>query len=105
MSPARGASWWRAGTAASPSGTPVVATPNPGALEVLDGGRYGLIVPPGRLGEELLALLMDRGRRDALAEKGLHRAQNFTWDTVAARYETLYAEVVNGRSARRSKAA
>jgi len=87
------------------SGTPVVATPNPGALEVLDGGRYGLIVPPGRLGEELLALLLDRGRRHALAEKGLRRAQDFTWDTVVARYEALYAEVMNGRSARGSKAA
>ena len=87
------------------SGTPVVATPNPGALEVLDGGRYGLIVPPSRLGEELLALLMDRGRREALAEKGVLRAQNFTWDTVVARYEALYAEVVNGRPARGSKAA
>ena len=102
MSPARGAIWWRGGTGASPSGTPVVATPNPGALEVLDGGRYGLIVPPSRPGEELLALLMDRGRREALAEKGLLRAQEFTWDKVMARYEALYAEVVDGRQARGS---
>ncbi|MER3405656.1 MAG: hypothetical protein C4289_11280, partial [Chloroflexota bacterium] len=32
-------------------GTPVVATPNPGALEVLEGGRYGVIVSPAGLEE------------------------------------------------------
>lgn len=81
------------------SGTPVVATPNLGALEVLAGGQYGVIASASRLGEELLSLLMDRGRREALAAKGLLRAQDFRWDRVVARYEALYAEVVAGKAA------
>src|SRR5581483_8941283 len=42
------------------SGTPVVATPNPGSLEVLDGGRCGVIVDPDELGDALIALLRDQ---------------------------------------------
>jgi glycosyltransferase involved in cell wall biosynthesis len=33
------------------SGTPVVATPNVGAREVLDDGKYGVIAPPAELGD------------------------------------------------------
>lgn len=86
------------------SGTPVVTTPNPGALEVLAGGRYGVIAPPSRLGEELLTLLRDSGRREALAQAGLVRAQDFRWETIVARYEALYAEVVGAKQARRENA-
>lgn len=82
------------------SGTPVVTTPNPGALEVLAGGRYGVIAPASRLGEELLTLLRDSGRREALTEAGLVRAQDFRWNTIVARYEALYAEVVAQKPAR-----
>jgi len=86
------------------SGTPVVTTPNPGALEVLGGGRYGVITPASRLGEELLSLLVDRDRREEIAAKGLVRAQDFRWDTVVAQYEALYDQVVDGRRARGSDA-
>jgi glycosyltransferase involved in cell wall biosynthesis len=88
------------------SGTPVVATPNPGAEEVLRGGACGDIVPPASLGEELLALLGDSGRRDALARAGRIRARDFRWDGVARQYEELYTEAiarnvaVQGRHAR-----
>lgn len=72
------------------SGTPVVATPNPGALEVLDNGRYGLITNARVLGRELVDLLGDAPRRAALARMGLERARAFDWETVTEQYEALY---------------
>lgn len=83
------------------SGTPVVATPNPGAYEVLGGGSCGDIVPPASLGQELLALLGDAGRRDALARAGRIRARDFRWDGVARQYEELYAEAIAETASRR----
>jgi glycosyltransferase involved in cell wall biosynthesis len=74
-------------------GTPVVATPNPGACEVLDGGRYGLLVPAGALGHALVALLQDGAQHAALAAAGLARAAAYGWDTIAAAYEAVYYEV------------
>lgn len=75
------------------SGTPVVATPNPGALEVLDNGRYGRIVPHGQLGEALLGLLQDEPERRRLAAAGLGRAQTYDWSTIVKQYEALYQEL------------
>lgn len=76
------------------SGTAVVATPNPGAVEVTDGGRYGLLVDERRLGGTLVALLRSPDRREALAEAGLRRAQRYGWERIAAAYEELYREVI-----------
>src|SRR5262249_15791091 len=83
------------------SGTAVVSTPNAGALEVLAGGRYGVITSAGRLGESVLALLRDCARRKRLAEAGLLRAQDFEWDRVVDRYEAVYAAVVGRRRTRK----
>lgn len=76
------------------SGTPVVTTPNPGAVEVLDHGRYGIITPASNLGETLLELLRDPDRRKELASVALLRAEDFRWDKVAAQYEELYARAL-----------
>jgi glycosyltransferase involved in cell wall biosynthesis len=75
-------------------GTPVVATPNPGTSELLDGGRYGLLVPPAELGHALAALLADLPRRTALATAGLARAAAYSWERIAARHEALYADLL-----------
>jgi glycosyltransferase involved in cell wall biosynthesis len=82
------------------SGTPVLATPNPGAEELLRGGAYGAIVQPASLGAELLALLASRSRRQALAEAGRTRAADFRWEGVAADYEDLYAEAIAAKKPR-----
>ena len=79
------------------SGTPVVATPNPGALEVLDHGRYGIITPASGLGTTLLELLGDPDRRVKLANAALVRAEDFRWDKVASQYEELYARALGQR--------
>jgi len=79
------------------SGTPVVATPNPGAMEVTDGGRYGLLSEDRELGQTLLEILGDAGRRIQMCRVGLERACDFGWDRICAEYEALYeadAEII-----------
>jgi glycosyltransferase involved in cell wall biosynthesis len=82
------------------SGTPVVATPNPGALEVLANGQFGVISSAGNLGEALLGLLGDPRRREALATAGRMRAEDFRWGKVAAQYELVYADALDRQSRR-----
>ncbi len=75
------------------SGTPVVATYNVGADEVLEGGRCGVITSDAELGSALRTLLGDAARLADSAERGLKRAQQFDWALVAASYESAYERV------------
>lgn len=77
-------------------GTAVVATPNVGAMEVLDRGRYGRVADLPELGDALLALLKDDAARAAAVQKGLERAQEFDWSRIVE----AYTAPVKGRSAR-----
>ncbi|MEM1108227.1 MAG: glycosyltransferase family 4 protein [Planctomycetota bacterium] len=72
------------------SGTPVVATPNRGAREVLEDGESGCLVKDDQLGPQLLELLRDEEKRDELRQKGLERAACFGWDRICEAYEALY---------------
>jgi phosphatidylinositol alpha-mannosyltransferase len=76
------------------SGTPVVATSNPGSVEVLEGGRVGRIVDDDELGPELVRLLEHEGERRRLAAVGLERARQYGWATVAERYTAHYDELL-----------
>ncbi|MBI3979831.1 MAG: glycosyltransferase family 4 protein [Chloroflexi bacterium] len=76
------------------SGTPVVATPNAGAREVLDGGAFGRICGDRALGEALVGLLADPSQRRELADRGHARVQRFGWDRVVPRYEAIYQSLV-----------
>jgi len=80
-------------------GTPVIATPNDGAREVLGDGLYGIIVEADRLGKALAALLRDRIRREEMAARGLARARNFDLAAVSEQYEELFEQLV-GRPGR-----
>ena len=73
------------------SGTAVVASPNPGAREVLRDGKDGEIADDGHLGAALIALLGSPQARQALECAGPTRAADFSWQQVASQYETLYA--------------
>jgi len=79
------------------SGTAVVATPNPGAREVLGDGRFGRVVADDGLGDALVELLEVPGRRHAMARAGLARSVDYDWDVVAAAYESLYEELLTAR--------
>ena len=76
------------------SGTAVIASPNPGAREVLRGGEDGLVVEDGLLGAALVDLLGDPQRRRDLECAGPVRAGDFSWERVAGRYEELYAGLI-----------
>jgi glycosyltransferase involved in cell wall biosynthesis len=76
------------------AGTPVLATHNPGANYLLDGGRYGELVEPSDLGRVLLELLTDSERRDRLSKLGIERATAFSWDNVCETYEAAYRDAI-----------
>ncbi len=87
-------------------GTPVVATPNSGARELLEDGKWGVLAPESELGPALLSLLNDATRRQSLAELGLERAKEFALERVVDAYEALFASLINGdeeRSYRRGQ--
>lgn len=73
------------------SGTPVVASPNPGAREVTREGQDGMVVEDARLGATLVELLTDDRKREDLAARGLERARDFSWERVCQQYEEVYA--------------
>lgn len=77
------------------SGLPVVATPNDGAVEVLDRGACGRICTDVELGDTLTDLLCDESERKRLAALGLSRAIEFAWPSVVARYERIYLKLTS----------
>jgi phosphatidylinositol alpha-mannosyltransferase len=78
-------------------GTPVVATPNPGSLEVLDQGRYGLITDIREIGPTLASLLSDENRRRELSILGLERVQNYDIHKIANIYVELARNLTKKR--------
>ena len=72
------------------SGLPVVATPNPGAVEVLGGGRFGNLAQDHLLGHTLVSVLTESETRRSMADAGLARSRDFSWESVCERYETVY---------------
>ena len=77
------------------SGCPVVATPNPGAIEIAEGGRYALLTTDGELGKSLLGLLRSPAERDRLAAAGLSRAGEHDLASIAVRYEAVHERVLS----------
>ena len=75
------------------SGTPVVATPNPGAVEVLGNGKFGRIAQPEKLGQAILKLLQDEQERRRLADLGLSRVERYQWPRVVEQYLEIYREL------------
>lgn len=74
-------------------GTVVVATPNPGSLEVLERGASGRLVADEEFGHAVLDLLRDSNSREVLAKAGLRRAQQLSVDSMIDRYETVLAQL------------
>jgi phosphatidylinositol alpha-mannosyltransferase len=70
-------------------GTPVVATANPGAMDVLGGGKYGLITELDQLGTALVKLLNDADLRLKYSTLGLERATQYDIHNVAQKYIEL----------------
>ena len=75
------------------SGTPVVATPNPGSREVTAEGRFGLLVEDAEFAVTVTRLLGDAEERRRWIELGRTRAQEFSLDRMLDRYEQLMNEL------------
>ena len=79
-------------------GTPVVSTDTPyGPAEILCAGKFGKLVPMGApepMAQAMLATLRgDRPTREALQR----RAQHFSCERAAQRYESAFVEIVRAR--------
>jgi phosphatidyl-myo-inositol alpha-mannosyltransferase len=74
-------------------GTPVVASTNPGSVEVLANERYGLLPDDGRFFDVLSALLGDPVRRAELSAQGLCRARELSITRMLDGYEELLGEL------------
>ena len=70
-------------------GTPVLATPNPGARFVLDHGKFGLIVDEDTLGREICKVLSSLDIRTHYISQGLVRSRDFSVQSVAKSYLNL----------------
>ena len=73
-------------------GVPVIATNVGGAAYALDGGRFGLLVPPrdeGRMAEAILTVLNDNSLRAKLSESGPERARYFSPDMLLDQIERV----------------
>jgi glycosyltransferase involved in cell wall biosynthesis len=81
------------------SGTPVVATAHGGPVEVLEGGRCGLLVPPNderALAEAVERLLEDAELGARLAGEAMSRVQDFGVERHVQAVEAVYDELLGG---------
>lgn len=74
------------------SGTAVVSTPNMGALEVTETGKYGRIVADAELGSCICDLLLNEDRRSELVTMGLARTRTLDWNDLAKQYIAMVPE-------------
>jgi phosphatidyl-myo-inositol alpha-mannosyltransferase len=84
-------------------GTAVVASPNPGAIHLLDDGKAGWIVDDRDLHKALIRLLTDDGMRESVAARGATRAKDFSWDRVVISYERAYSRAIEAWRLQRSR--
>jgi glycosyltransferase involved in cell wall biosynthesis len=83
------------------AGTVAAATPNPGAVDVLDHGRAGVLAGDRELAEALCRVLGDAPARDRFIAAGRARVMQYDWSNVASQYEALYEDAIRVSSARR----
>lgn len=74
-------------------GAPVVASENPGSIEVLDAGRCGLLPADEDFGRALSDLLGNEPLRSSLGSAGLLRAREYSLTRMLDGYEELLLEM------------
>lgn len=86
--------------------TPIVATSVGGVREIVEDGRTGLLVPPrdpAALGDAIVGLLADPDARRRLAAAAAERLDEFTIESVAARFADLYENLLERATHRPSR--
>jgi glycosyltransferase involved in cell wall biosynthesis len=70
-------------------GIPVVSTKTAGTLEVLDGGKYGLVVDQDedKMFDALITMMSDSNLRDHFRNMGLARAKDFSLNNIITKIE------------------
>ena len=85
------------------SGLPIVTTPNRGAMEVLRGGKLGIIASAADLARSIVSLIRDPERRVELSSEGHEASCRYSLESVARQYESLYGTLLDiAPKARRS---
>jgi phosphatidylinositol alpha-mannosyltransferase len=79
------------------SGCPIVATDNPGAMEITLKGQLGVIADVDRLGDSLVDLLLSPKERARLAEAGMIAVRDYDLQSVCSRYEAIYNDLIASR--------
>ena len=74
-------------------GTPVVASENPGSVDVIGESGCGLLPADEDFTATVAALLSDEAKRSELAAAGLRRASHFTLTRMLESYEKLLFEL------------
>lgn len=81
------------------AGLPCIATPVGASPEMLENGKYGLLVPVGDVdawADALVELARDPIRRQELGNAAHQRIMaEYDFSVVGARYEALYQELIN----------
>ena len=81
------------------SGLPVVATDVEGVGELIQNGHSGIVVDPSSIGELRAAIARIASDSEAariMAVRSQHFAyKEFTWDSVAQKYDALFNELLN----------
>jgi len=84
-------------TEALAAGVPVVASDIPGYRAALQGGKAGVLVPPGSaaaLEPALFALLQDGEQRQHLVLKGIQLAESYSWERVVDQVLEAYEDAL-----------
>lgn len=84
------------------AGVPVVSTKaKPGAVEVLDEGKFGLMCEIGNeqdVADKIIqALTWTEAERNTVIEKGLERVKTFQAKTIVRQYEKMFMETLDRR--------
>ncbi|GAA4214461.1 glycosyltransferase family 1 protein [Sphingomonas endophytica] len=89
--------WGQVTSEAMAAGVPVVAACATGAVDLLEDGRTGFLVPPADLAGYAAAiarLIADPALRAAMGDAAHRRAQDFRWDTANGAVLQAYREVL-----------
>ena len=80
------------------AGLPVVTTDAPGCRELMVHKQNGMVGPAGEVApmvSNIVELLRDAGLRDLIVGNGLSLAQEYDWQLILDKYESVYSSLID----------